>query len=186
MLCARLAEERSGLEGNPLFLPEIRGDASAAANLLYAVGQHHAMGFSPFGIESLQAPVVEQSTRSYELLSQLAPLILESRAKGTIAGVVLDPQNPARKIALGDYSLDVSYTRGREGSPLSSSSPSGSTAAQPVDYASGFMLATGPDDFVVAGRGLTIVFESGRPGLPTSPCAGGAPPPKKCDRILDT
>ena len=159
--CARYA-----VEGNPLFFPEIRGDATAAANLLYAMGQHNAMGFSPFGIESLQAPVTDQLARSYELLSQLAPLILESQAKGTIAGVVLDPQNPTRKIALGDYTLDVSYARGRGGPPQSSPSPSSPTAAQPVDYASGLIFATGPDDYVVAGRGLTIVFGSGRPGPP--------------------
>ena len=110
--------------------------------------------------------MTEQLARSYELLSQLAPLILESQAKGTIAGVVLDPQNPARKIALGDYTLDVSYTRGRGGPPQSSPSPSSPAAAQPVDYASGIILATGPDDYVVAGRGLTIVFGSGRPGPP--------------------
>jgi len=153
--CARYA-----VEGNPLFIPEIRGDAATAANVFYAVGQHKAMGFSPFSVETLQAQVAEQLTRGYELLSQLAPLILESQAKGAIAGVILGPQDPARKIALGDYTLDVSYARGRGGPPAAP------TAAQPVDYASAVILATAPDEYVVAGRGLTIVFGSGVPGPP--------------------
>jgi hypothetical protein len=152
--------------GNPLFIPEIRGDATTAANVFYAVGQHKALGFSPFGVETLQAQVAEQLTRSYELLSQMAGLILESQAKGSIAGVMLDPQNSASKITLGDYTLDVSYARGRGGPPAPSASPTGPAPAQPVDYASGLILATAPDEYVVAGRGLSIVFSSVAPGAP--------------------
>ena len=35
-----------------------------------------------------------------------------------------------------------------------------------MDYASGLIIATGPDEYVVAGRGLTIVFGNGPPGPP--------------------
>jgi Domain of unknown function (DUF5597)/Beta-galactosidase len=159
--CARYA-----LPGNPLFIPEIRGDATTAANLFYAVGQHKALGFSPFGVETLQAQVAEQLTRSYELLSQMAPLILESQARGSIAGVMLDPQSSTRKIVLGNYTLDVSYARGRGGPPTPSASTTSQAPAQPVDYAYGLILATAPDEYVVAGRGLSIVFSGDAPGAP--------------------
>ena len=39
--------------GNPLFIPEIRTEASNAAKVFYAVGHYHALGFSPFSIESV-------------------------------------------------------------------------------------------------------------------------------------
>jgi hypothetical protein len=38
--------------GNPMFIPETTGGATAEANVFYAVGQHDAIGFSPFGIDS--------------------------------------------------------------------------------------------------------------------------------------
>jgi len=38
--------------GNPLFIPEAF-HRMGAQNVFYAVGQHDAMGFSPFGIDSL-------------------------------------------------------------------------------------------------------------------------------------
>ena len=37
---------------NPLFVPESYGDAGGAANAFYAIGQHAAIGYSPFGINN--------------------------------------------------------------------------------------------------------------------------------------
>ena len=39
--------------GNPLFVPESRGDAMGVANAFYAIGQHDGIGYSPFGIDSI-------------------------------------------------------------------------------------------------------------------------------------
>ncbi len=43
-------------EGNPLVVPEVRKDAVTASYCLYAVGQHNAICYSPFGIEELNLP----------------------------------------------------------------------------------------------------------------------------------
>jgi beta-galactosidase GanA len=40
---------------NPLFIPEAAGDAQSAANVFYAIGNHRAIGFSPFAIDSMDA-----------------------------------------------------------------------------------------------------------------------------------
>jgi hypothetical protein len=40
-------------DGNPLFIPEVRKDAVTASYALYAFGEHHAIGYSPFAIEDL-------------------------------------------------------------------------------------------------------------------------------------
>ena len=37
--------------GNPLFIPEAMRSPEASVNGLYAIGEHDAIGFSPFGIE---------------------------------------------------------------------------------------------------------------------------------------
>ncbi|MBN2369648.1 MAG: beta-galactosidase, partial [Vicinamibacteria bacterium] len=47
---------RYARSGNPLFIPEARRDAEAAVLALYAIGAHDAIGFAPFGIESIDEP----------------------------------------------------------------------------------------------------------------------------------
>lgn len=44
--------EKFDRSGNPVFIPEVGNGAENPANAFYAIGQHNAMGFSPFAIES--------------------------------------------------------------------------------------------------------------------------------------
>ncbi|RPI07543.1 MAG: glycoside hydrolase family 42, partial [Acidobacteriales bacterium] len=117
--------------GNPLFIPETSG-ATGAFNAFYAFGQHDAMGFAPFAIDSLgisplaaarAEPADLPLTKSYETLSQLAPLIKESQGKGVMAGVVVSAGEPPQKVTLGGYTLEVSYPRGRAPAPPAPAKP---------------------------------------------------------------
>jgi beta-galactosidase GanA len=63
--------------GNPIFIPETMPGPMNSVNALYAVGQHNAIGISPFSIESMDEPANDVLTQSYDLLRQLTPLILE-------------------------------------------------------------------------------------------------------------
>ena len=83
--------------GNPLFIPEMQRDIRAASNFFYAIGQYDAIGVSPFGLESDPAAAIEVG-RSYEVLAQMAPVILANQGKGVIGGVVLDKDHPAKKL----------------------------------------------------------------------------------------
>jgi beta-galactosidase GanA len=130
--------------GNPLFVPEATADAASAANVFFAVGQHNAMGFSPFGIDDAPTAL----GHSYEVLSQLAPLILENQPKGRVAGVLLEDLTPSQKLRLGDYTLNVTGRRG---------------AATPPH---GIFIAAGPDEYYMAGSGLTLTFSPETPGPP--------------------
>ena len=84
---------------NPLFIPETSGGYRGAANIYYAVGQHAAIGFSPFAIESGEYSADEDDAlaRSYNVLGQLAPLLLEQQTRKEVAGVVLEPLTPSQK-----------------------------------------------------------------------------------------
>ena len=135
--------------GNPLFIPETRGGAQGAANAFYAFGQHDAIGYSPFGIDGFADPEGEIA-KSYELLSQVAPLVLEYQGKGAMAGVVLDKDRNTKKLRLGDYTLDIGIARQR-------SLPS-------PDYAAAIFIALGPDEYLAAGKGVTVSFLSNMPG----------------------
>jgi len=146
--------------GNPLFIPEAAGGAMGAANVFYAVGQHSALGFSPFGIDG-GAGADDELARSYDVLSQLAPLILENQPRGRVAGVLLEDLTPSQRIRLGDYTLSVSGGGVRRGGPAAAPSE---TPAAPAPH--GIFIATGPDEFFMAGSGLTVTFSPNTPGPP--------------------
>lgn len=132
---------------NPLFVPEAAGGVAGAANVYYAVGQHNAIGFSPFGIDGVESD--EALAKSYDTLSQLAPLILENQTKNRVAGVLLEELTPAQKVRLGDYTLNISRR----------------TASQPATP-HGIFIASGTDEFYMAGSGLTVTFSPETPGPP--------------------
>jgi len=145
--------------GNPLFIPEARMGQQAAANLFYAIGQHDAIGFSPFGIDSIEQPENENLTKSYEILSQLSPLILEKQGKGMTAGVFLDEENQTQKIQLGKYTLNISHDYTWKWS----SKPKGS---EPWPRVGGIIISMGPDEYIIAGSGLIVTFAPNSPGEP--------------------
>jgi hypothetical protein len=133
---------------NPLFIPEAAGGIAGSANVYYAVGQHKAIGFSPFGIDGMEGADADALGRSYDTLSQLAPLILENQSKNRVAGVLLEELTPAQKVRVGDYTLNVS-PRGRQNA---------------VPH--GIFIASGTDEFYMAGSGLTVTFSPETPGPP--------------------
>lgn len=149
---------------NPLFIPEADGDAQAAGNVFYAVGHHRAFGFSPFAIDGTgdSGEGSKELARSYDVLSQLAPLILENQPKGRVAGVLLENLTPSRQVRLGDYTLSVFGGGPRRIFPGEPASPEAPRAMTPH----GIFIATGPDEFYMAGNGLTITFSPNSPGPP--------------------
>jgi hypothetical protein len=138
--------------GNPLFIPETRGDGRGAVNVFYAIGQHDAIGFSPFAIERIAEPNSEIA-RCYGVLSQIAPLILENQGKGAIAGVVLDANDPPEKLQLAGYTLEFKLAR-----RWSFAAP---------ECAAAIVISLGPDEFIAAGRGLSVSFSPNTPGPST-------------------
>jgi len=148
------------LPENPLFIPEAAGGPAGAANVFFAIGQHKSFGFSPFGIDGVDSAGVDTLARSYNILSQLAPLILENQPKGRVAGVLLEELTPAQKLTLGNYTLNVS--RSDVGRSVPPAVPPQASPTPPH----GIFIATGPDEFYVAGSGLTVTFSPESPGPP--------------------
>jgi hypothetical protein len=161
---------RYGRSGNQLFVPESAGDVRGAANAFYAIGQHHAIGYSPFGIDNVARlmtsnPDAPQPTGSqpdieslpfsvaYKTLAQLAPSILEHQAKGTIAAASLNRQNPDQQVKLGDYILNVGLPRNRR-----------TPNVVPDVTGYGIFMATGADEYLLAGDNLQITFTPNTPG----------------------
>lgn len=138
--------------GNPLFIPEAMPGPFDSVNALYAIGQHDAIGFSPFSIESLDAETNSALTESYDLLTQLAPMVLAHQGKGVMAGLL--PEGPEQRLPqqlrLGDYILNVSFDR-----------PTSQTTSV---LSGGLVIAIGDGEYVFGGTGLTVTFDAAGAG----------------------
>jgi hypothetical protein len=134
--------------GNPLFIPETRGGENAGANSLYAFGQG-AFGFSPFAIDGSNDN--KPLTLAYDTLNQLATL-LTSAGRSQMTSVVRQAGDTRTAVELGGYLLRVQYQEGtRSPGPLEQQCPS-------VPPGAAIIINTAPDEFVVAGEGLSVTF----------------------------
>jgi hypothetical protein len=155
VMCARYTQS-----GNPLFIAETRGlpPNGLGNRVLYAFGRHDAIGFSPMGIERPTTPDIEL-TSAYDVIAQLAPLIVQHQGNSTMSAVVLGSKDPPRKIQVGNYTLEVSF-RAPPGVP------GGPQPQEPFPNSAAIFIATGPDEFYAAGNGVTVTFSPNTPGPP--------------------
>jgi hypothetical protein len=150
---------------NPLFIPEAVRTPETAVNGLYAFGALDAIGFSPFGIESIGEAAGRALAASYALVAQLEPLILELQGRGRMAGLLSEgpEQRQPQQVRLGGYVLEAAFDRG-----ATTPAPADGVSAGPTTWtpplAGGLVLATAPDEFIVAGTAVTITFASSEPG----------------------
>ena len=174
--------------GNPLFIPETRGDA---ANAFYAIGQLNAQMFSPFGIER-QVNADGPLAAAYGVLHQLTPLIMEHQTNGTMKAVMMTPGTGSQKVQLGNYVFDLAMGRGWgaaapppaaapaagagrsvAGVPQAAGGGGGGGGRGGAAASSGYalMIQTGPDDYWVAGANLNIRFSSTSAATPMASLA---------------
>ena len=153
--------------GNPLFIPEAAPSAASAVNGLYAFGDLDAIGFCPFAIESVEEPIGKLIASSFGILKQLTPLILEHQGKNEMAGVLPEgpEQRAPQRVRLGGYALNVSYERDRPASYPGQNPGSnlGQSSQTSEAIPGGLIIGTGPDEFVIAGTGLVVTFETAPP-----------------------
>lgn len=140
---------------NPLFVPEGNriGRPELGANAFFSIGELDAIGYSPFGIEDIERAPNDPLRGAYALLRQMTPLIMQSQGRGVMRGFkanvsydgVVDPA-PA-KVLLGGYQLEVSLAN-----------QWGKTESLEYEGRGGLVIQTGEDEFVVAGKGMTVTF----------------------------
>ncbi|MFI5380961.1 MAG: DUF5597 domain-containing protein [Tepidisphaerales bacterium] len=134
--------------GNPLLIPEVSPGPDAAARVFWAVGRHDAIGFSPFGIESMETshPLVA----SYRILGQIMPAITAAQGTGRMIAVYKQDGEPKlTPQPIGTYKANVTYLE-----RLPERHP-------PVG---GLIIQTGDEEFLMAGYGFGVRFDATTPG----------------------
>jgi beta-galactosidase GanA len=156
-LCGRYARS-----GNPLFIPETNGGPDAGRNLFLAVGAFNLIGFSPFGIdrpEVLRPPAADNSPfpppapagleANYEIMAQIAPIVLANQGSDRLTGFELDKEHPSLVVTLGGSVLEISLD---------------DLFGRKSEKGYGVVMALGPDEFIGAGTGFRVIFKPAAAG----------------------
>jgi beta-galactosidase GanA len=148
-------------DGNPLFLPETNGGEPGSENIFYAAGEHDALGFSPFAIDSLafhDKSGSESLSASYATIAEITPILLARQGSGFDAhgnskthGFLLDKEHSAIDYEMGDYIVHVSLDE---------------IFGNHSEKGYGLLIQTGPEDFLGAGKGFRVTFTAAKSGTP--------------------
>lgn len=139
------------LPDNPLFIPEIRRSEDSGVHAFYAVGEHGAIGFSPFSIENANQKEKERLKSAYSLLEKIVPL---AKGKTTYGLLFEDPDKKVPTIITdGDINITASHyftlpwdKRATDGSPW----PDGG----------GMIIKLSEGEYLIAGSGIVVKFET--------------------------
>ena len=143
--------------GEALLIPEARRDVHTAARAWYAFGQHDAICYAPFGLETIgqrspEGVIFESEStsehvallaKSYSLLRDLLPEIGACLASGRTVGILQDNCS-VRSFELGGYRVRVTFAKAHD----QQSPAAGGLIASPAD-----------GEFVVAGFGFNVDFQ---------------------------
>jgi len=125
--------------GNPLFIPEAKRDDLAGLRACYALGHHHALGFAPFGIDSLSE--TNALREHYAVLKNLLPLITQHQGRDTLQGFLQGREDKHVEFDIGEFRADIEFR--------------GDAGQKP---GAGLIIATAPDTFVLTGVNASLRF----------------------------
>lgn len=155
---------------NPLFVPEER---FRPGNLFWALGRHRAIGQATFGVDAVRPQ--SELAQAYALLTPMIDLIAAAQAEDRIAGVLIEGAE-TQTIVLGGLTLtvrgaDAHWTKvrldaGQQAPPPPPAPPSeiDGAAVAPDQRPYGLIIATGPGEYIVVGRGF--ILDASRDGRP--------------------
>lgn len=136
--------------GNPLFVPEAvalwKGDkTSAPAKAFYTFAQNSAICFSPFAIDHSAYKDNLPLKNAYALIKNLSPIILKMQGSKDLVGFMQDSDKGGESFDFKDVIAHVNYGYQFKG------------------Y--GLIARISQDEFLVAGTGINVSFESKIPNL---------------------
>ena len=143
--------EQYALSNNRLFIPESRCCTNSGVRALYAFGEHHALGFSPFAIDQASPSETESVTKAYGLLEQVYSLA----APSTSYGLLFDQQDRERIINIDDDKTVVTC-RHYFTLPWDPRATDGSVWPE----GGAVLLKLAKNDYLLAGSGIVVSFAS--------------------------
>lgn len=142
------------LPDNPLFIPEIRRNSrDNAAQAFYVLGEHDAIGISPFSIENGDDHSLSPMVQAYQLLSKSMPVITKYQGTESINGLYFDGDSTRRVLHRDGMVITAEHYFTL---PWDSRATDGS-----VWPASGaILIAISPKEYLLMGIGVVVKFEN--------------------------
>ncbi|MBR1545276.1 MAG: DUF5597 domain-containing protein [Prevotella sp.] len=144
--------DQYALPNNRLFIPESRCCENSGVRALYAFGEHHALGFSPFAIDQASPRETESVTKAYDLIRQLSHLP-SSLSRQPSYGLLFDQQDKERVIREGDLVLTCRHYFTLPWDPRA-------TDGSVWQEGGAIIQRLADDEYLVAGSGVVVNFAS--------------------------
>lgn len=160
------------LSGNPIFIPESKGDVARA---LYAFGEYDALGFAPFGFDGPQegnyfgvsAEEFKELGQCYGILSEMGTLIPDNYGSGSMRGLLVGTDNPSPSVEMGSYILTLqssvrdrraaNYGQGAE--QMAAENAALAARNQQQAKSGALIIQTAADEFYIIGINARFSFE---------------------------
>lgn len=141
------------LHGNPLFIPEIRHEQNNGVRAFYVLGEHDAIGISPFAIEDGSDAQGTPFVEGYRKLREMMPLISEWQGSGAMRGLLFSHEDKECIIDDGDLTLTCRHNFTLPWDPRA-------TDGSVWPEGGGIIIRLAPDEYIVAGNGIVVEFAS--------------------------
>lgn len=138
---------------NPLFIPESRCCINSGVRALYTFGEHRAVGFSAFAIDQESETVTTHLTRSYDMLRELSPILLDTKAKYQTWGMLFDKKDRERIITDGTVSLTCRHYFTLPWDPRAN-------AEGDWQEGGGIVIRIAQNEYLIAGSGVMVEFKT--------------------------
>jgi beta-galactosidase GanA len=125
------------MKKNSLFIPEC--ERTNPGKAYYAFAEHDALGFGPFGIESVASDI--SYAQSYAVLNELLPTILKYQGTGKMQGILKENDEELAELKMGKFKFLIQFE-------------------SKVTKAYGLIIQTSEDEFLVAGIGFKLSVTS--------------------------
>lgn len=140
--------DQYALPNNRLFIPESRCCENSGVRSLYAFGEHHALGFSPFAIDQATPQETASVTEAYRLMRQLQRLNVKSPQSW---GLLFDQEDKERIINDGETAITCRHFFTLPWDPRATD---GSTWQE----GGAILMRLAADEYLLAGSGVVVSF----------------------------
>ncbi len=147
--------------GNPVLIPE---STLVGARALYAIGEHDAIAFSPFGIDATTDEQSPQRTKNEDMLAQcyaamqgMGSLITSNLGTDRMRGIYLYSGHETDTISMGNYQLRFSPRKGFDIGALMAPANGGNGAQrepEKIEQGGALIVQTADDEFYIVGYGF--------------------------------
>lgn len=155
--------------GNPLFIPETRGGDLGVSRLLWALGEHNLIGFSPFGIDRSargadKRPVTDPLALAYAHLGGMQDFILQNQGTDAMRGFFVDVAHPSCSIEMGEYIVNIDLVMPRNYASMGGPAPTNVRQVEDSANGGGFIVLSPGGEYTVTAQNVNVRFAPKDPG----------------------